>query len=144
MSPTTRSQRLETPPPQRSRGIQANTIKKGRFFNAWDTRDSTDTLGAICKATDTTQITARRWLKQREQIGSPALRRTRKLSNRLGRKSKVSDETYKMLVSPSRNPSAISSMRLKSNSTIYRLKHVNSRPDLSKLQREAGGSNRHM
>src|SRR5277367_590794 len=104
MAPHTRSQRLETPPPQRLRGTQADTIQKGRFFNAWDARDATDTLGAICKVAETTEPTARRWLKQREQLGSPALRRTRKLSNRLGRRSKVSDETCQMLVSPSRNP----------------------------------------
>jgi hypothetical protein len=104
MAPTTRSQRPHTPPPHRSRGIQATTTKKVRFYQAWDTRDTHETIRAICKATDTTSPTGRRWLHERELLGSKAYRRTRKLSDRLGRTSAVSDETCKMLVSPSRNP----------------------------------------
>jgi hypothetical protein len=66
---------------------------------------SIDTMRSICKATNTTSPpTGRRWLKQRDLLGSPAFRRTRKLSSRLGRKSRISDETCKILVSPSRNP----------------------------------------
>jgi hypothetical protein len=104
MAPQTRSHRLETPPQERSKDIEADTIKKSRFFNAWDTRETGVTVRSICKKTKTTTPTGRRWLKQRAQLGSPALRRTRKLSDRLGRKSRISEETCKMLVSPSRNP----------------------------------------
>jgi hypothetical protein len=104
MAPNTRSQGLKTPSPQRSRGTQADTIQKARFFSAWDARESTDSIRSICKDTKTTKGTASRWLRQREQLGSPALRRTRKLSDRLSKKSKVSNEVLQMLVSPSRNP----------------------------------------
>ena len=104
MAPFTRAQSPQTPPKQRSRGIQADTIKKARFFNAWDARDTTKPMRSILEATDTTKPTALRRLKQRDELGTPALRRTRKLSDRLGRKSRISDETCKMLVSPSRNP----------------------------------------
>ena len=104
MAPITRSKRPQTPPPQRLRGIQADTIKKSRFFQAWDERGSQETMHAICQAIGTTSPTGRRWLHERDQLGSKAYRRTRKLSHRLGRKSAVSDETCKMLVSPSRNP----------------------------------------
>ena len=104
MPPITRSQRAQTPSPQRSRGTQADTIQKVRFFNIWDERASHDSLSSICRDIDIPRPTARRWLRQREQLGSPAYRRTRKLSQRLGKPSTVSDETCKLLVSPSRNP----------------------------------------
>jgi len=92
MAPNTRSQGLKTPSPQRSRGTQADIIQKARFFSAWDARESTDSIRSIYKATKTTKGTASRWLHQREQLGSPTLRRTRKLSDHLGRKSKISDK----------------------------------------------------
>lgn len=52
----------------------------------------------------TDEGTARRWIKQRENMGSLAYRRTRKMSNKLGRRSKVTKKVCKMLVSPSQNP----------------------------------------
>jgi transposase len=104
MPPITRSQRPQTPPERRSRGIQADTIKKTRFFEAFDKRDNAESLRSVSKAVDIPESTARRWLHERNQLGSKAYRRTRNLSDRLGRKSRVSDETCKMLVSPSRNP----------------------------------------
>ena len=104
MAPRTRSQGYKSPSKQRSRGIQANTPQKSAFYGAWDARESGETLKSICDATDTTTPPARRWLHQREILGSPAYRRTRKLSNHLEKPSYVSDETCKKLVSPSRNP----------------------------------------
>lgn len=104
MAPQTRSKGYKSPPKQRSRGIQAKTPKKSDFYGAWDRRASGETLKSICEATDTTTPTARRWLHQRDILGSPSYRRTRKLSDRLGRGSGISKETCQMLVSPSRNP----------------------------------------
>ena len=48
--------------------------------------------------------TGARWLKQRDKIGSPTHRKTRQRSKVLGRRSRVSKETCKMVVSPRRNP----------------------------------------
>jgi hypothetical protein len=104
MAPITRSMRPQTPPPHRSRGKQADTIKKSRFYEAWDNYQSSESIHVICITTDTTSPTARRWIHQRDLLGSKGYRRTRKLSDRLGRTSRVSNETCKMLVSPSRNP----------------------------------------
>jgi hypothetical protein len=104
MAPSTRSTRRETTPDQRSRGPEADTIKKTRFYNAYDSRYKDETLTAIAADCGTTQPTASRWLHQRSILGSPAYRHTRKISKRLRRRSKVTDEMYKMLVSPPRNP----------------------------------------
>jgi hypothetical protein len=50
-----------------------------------------------------THPNGQRWLDQRAQHGSPTYYQTRSLSNKLGRRPKVLAETYKILVSPSRN-----------------------------------------
>ena len=65
-----------------------NTIKKSRFFDAFDHKAKDDSLAQICKRPDINipPSTARTWLRKREIIGSPAYRRTRKISARLGRK----------------------------------------------------------
>lgn len=104
MAPKTRSNRFHTPPYQSADGLPADTIKKTRFFQAYDDRKPGETKRSICQAIGTTSPTARRWLQEREQLGSKAYRRTRKLSNRLGRKVSVPNETIKQLVSPSKNP----------------------------------------
>ncbi|KAF2433287.1 hypothetical protein EJ08DRAFT_647349, partial [Tothia fuscella] len=76
-----------TPPssPKRSE----YSIDKCRFFDAYDRKKSATSLGQICRRRDIDikPSTARTWLKKREILGYGARRRTRKLSNRLGRKS---------------------------------------------------------
>jgi hypothetical protein len=80
-----------TPPTSPKRG-EFNTIQRARFFNAFDSKENDAGLARVCKTLDfhLPPSTARRWLKERDIQGSPALRRTRKQSFRLGRKSKVS------------------------------------------------------
>ena len=104
MAPTTRSTGRETPPPKGTKGCEADTIKKSRFFNAYDERIGYDSLRSISKDFDITHPCALKWLWQRNELGSPTYRRTRKRSLRLGRTPKVSKEQCQMLVSPSKNP----------------------------------------
>ena len=91
----------------RSKGLQGciqyDTPAKARFFDAWDSRGPNDTINTIAAAKAPSLSSAHRWLKQRNTLGSPGLRRTRKLSKNLGRPSQVSAGVCKMLVSPSQN-----------------------------------------
>ncbi|PMD18510.1 hypothetical protein NA56DRAFT_245081 [Hyaloscypha hepaticicola] len=104
MAPNTRRTSRHTPPRGTEEGIQANTIKKIRFFHAYDKEISFKSLRHMASEEHTDEGTARRWIKQRENMGSLAYRRTRKMSNKLGRRSKVTKKVCKMLVSPSQNP----------------------------------------
>jgi hypothetical protein len=97
MAPKTRSK-------GRQRHQEYNTPEKARFFNAWDNKKLEETFTSIATQKAPSIGTAHRWLQQRDLLGSPATRRTRKLSTRLGRHSRVSAETCHMLVSPSQNP----------------------------------------
>lgn len=69
-----------------------NTIQRTRFYHIYDSKEKDTSLGEVCKQLDFKLLptTARSWIRKRENLGSLALRRTRKLSARLGRKSKVS------------------------------------------------------
>jgi hypothetical protein len=75
-------------PERCSKRREYDTIRKTRFYNAFDSKRTGDSLGQICKRPDINipPSTARTWLRKREIIGSPAYRRTRKTSTRLGRK----------------------------------------------------------
>jgi hypothetical protein len=81
-----------TTPPQSPKRQEFNTIKRGHFFDAYDRKQKNTSLRSICRRPriNIPPSTARRWLTQRDTLGSPALRRTRKLASRLGRKSEVS------------------------------------------------------
>jgi hypothetical protein len=92
MAPITRSRSRQTPPPTNSRPGDYDTVKKLRFFNAYDARGPTDSLRSIAHDYAPSLPTAHRWLKERTQLGSPAYRRTRKLSTRLGRRPAILKE----------------------------------------------------
>ena len=68
------------------------TTKRVRFFDAWDSKEKAVSVAHICRKLDfgLAPSTARKWLRQRDIQGSPAIRRTRKQSSRLGRPAKVS------------------------------------------------------
>ena len=101
MAPNTRQTHRENTPPKHKRRTEWNTPQKSHFFSKIQAYSS---LRAAAKAEHIPFSTAQRWAKQRKDYGSPSLRRTRPLSNKLGRREKLSPEIYKKLVSPSRNP----------------------------------------
>ena len=101
MAPNTRQTHRENTPPKHKRRTEWNTPQKSHFFSKIQAYSS---LRAAAKAEHIPFSTAQRWAKQRKDYGSPSLRRTCPLSNKLGRREKLSPEIYKKLVSPSRNP----------------------------------------
>jgi hypothetical protein len=104
MAPSTRRNLRVTPLPGPSKGREANTVRKTRFYDAWDREHERRSIRAICKDHNITEGTGRLWKRQREELGSLAYRYTWKLSSNLGRRLKVTKSICKMLVSPSRNP----------------------------------------
>ena len=74
-----------TTPPRPIERREANTIKRTRFFEAYDRKSRSDTIKSIALQHDIRPRTAEYWLRQRRIQGSPAFRRTRKQSTRLGR-----------------------------------------------------------
>ena len=77
-----------------------DTIRKCRFYDTFDSRQKGDSLRQICKQPQINipPSTARRWLRERDILGSKSSRRTRKISKRLGRKYKVAEATLAPLL----------------------------------------------
>jgi hypothetical protein len=69
-----------------------DTTRRARFFQAWDSKKNNAGVGTVCQKLDfhLPPSTARDWIRQRDNQGSKALRRTRKQSFRLKRKPTVS------------------------------------------------------
>jgi hypothetical protein len=86
-------------PPREIERKEYDTVKRKHFFDAFDFRSPSDSLNQICKREDINlpPSTARRWLKQREILGSPAIRKTRKLSSKLGRNAILPDSLLEEL-----------------------------------------------
>ncbi len=85
------------------RKIVRDTPRRVRFFDAYDHRKKDVSLRQFCKepTISVPQSTASYWLQQRKQLGSPAIRRTRKLStNRLGRSQSLTDTFLRFLINP--------------------------------------------
>ena len=76
-----------------------DTTRRARFFHAFDSKEKDVGLARLCQTLDfkLPPSTARRWIKERDIQGSPAFRRTRKQSLRLGRPAKVSAADLKRL-----------------------------------------------
>ena len=104
MAPNTRAEDRFTPPPGPEKGFPATTRKRTRFFNAYDRDHATKSFRQLCVDEDVGESTGRYWLRQRRNLGHLAIRRTRKLSDKLGMKSKVTKTICKMLVDPKQNP----------------------------------------
>ena len=81
-----------------------DTVKKSRFFEAYDSQTRGEqSLQSLASQQGITKSTAHDWLRKRQIQGSPAYRRSRKFSKRLGRQPKLTDEQLQRLLSPS-NP----------------------------------------
>ena len=104
MAPSTRRTERPSTPIKRTHGEELDTIKKSRFFEAYDEKDPKESMRAFATRCSIPRATAQRWLQQRELEGSAAYRRKRKQSIRLGRPSKVSKELCQQLCDPTQNP----------------------------------------
>ena len=93
MPPITRSKALKTPSPPSSPRHVFDTLKRVRFFRDFDHEYPQKSKRAIAAKNGIDESTGRLWLKQRKELGSPAYRRTRRLSNNLGRHSKLLKES---------------------------------------------------
>ena len=80
------------------------TPKRHDFYRDFDKDGTTKSMRAIYRDNNIDESTGRLWKKQRENFGSMAVRRTRTISKRLGRPSKILKSTCKMLVDPRYNP----------------------------------------
>jgi transposase len=88
-----------TPPPSESAETtrrEADTIRKTRFFEAYDGRQPGDTIDTIAKAQGVNRWAADTWLRQRRAIGIAAYRRTGK--HRSGRPKKITDAQVNQLL----------------------------------------------
>jgi hypothetical protein len=103
MAPSTRKTNRIATPSRREKPGEADTPKKSALYHAYDTRDASESIRSLASRFEITHPTALNWLHDREINGSPAYRHKRRRSDKLGRRSRVSAETCKMLVSPSRN-----------------------------------------
>jgi transposase len=93
-----------TTPTGATKRKEADTVKKSRFFEAYDSQTrGGESLQSLATKYGITKRTVSNWLKQRQIQGSPAYRRSRKLSKRLGRQPKLTDEQLQRLLSSS-NP----------------------------------------
>ena len=104
MAPTTSFTSRITPPPGPFREHEADTMKKTRFYTAYDKEIRFKSVRQIAYDSKTPESTARRLLKQRENMGSLAYRTTRMKSHKLRRPSKVTKSISKMLIDLAKNP----------------------------------------
>lgn len=104
MSISTRSAYYPSTPKRSDKGQEYDTLRKTRFYDALDRSGGHKSLRQITREYAPSYGTGARWKKERELLGSPSYRRTRKLSCRLGAPLRVSKETAQMLVNPNQNP----------------------------------------
>ena len=104
MSISTRSTYYPRTPSRSERAHEYDSITKTRFYNALDRSGKRKSFRTITREYAPSHGTGCRWKKERELLGSPSYRHTRKLSTRLGQPPKISAATTQMLVDPKRNP----------------------------------------
>ena len=92
MAPSTRNTNRDTPLPDGVLRKESDTIKKLRFFNAYDKRSADESQSSISRDIGVSQTTGSRWLQERRILGSPAYGRSRNRSLKLGPRLKVTDE----------------------------------------------------
>jgi transposase len=104
MPQPTRSNPFRTPSPEPLCGKEGTPTRKTRFFDALARDYGTKSLRRISASFGISDSCGRKWRDQWLKMGSLARQKTRLSSKVLGRKSRVTKEMCKMLVSPSRNP----------------------------------------
>lgn len=104
MAVVTRQQMRACTPPDRKPSSEYDTIKRNRFYDAWDNRQHGESLRHVSGRVGLPPSTCSDWLRQRIELGRDAHRRTRRVARKhLGRPFKLSTATIEMLVGP-QNP----------------------------------------
>ena len=98
MAPSTPSRKRPREESNDSNHKVPDTIKRTRFFEAWDTRELGESLRSFIQHYSIARSTANDWLNQRDELSDQAYRTTRKTSDKLGRKSRISKEQCKFIV----------------------------------------------
>ena len=78
------------------------TPHRSRFFQAYDKAIKSTSFASICRRPEVNipPSTGRLWLKQRKMLGSPAIRRTRRLSTNLGQPRRLDSPLLSSLLDP--------------------------------------------
>lgn len=97
-----RNYRANTPPTAKRR--EFDTPRKAQFYHDYDMRLPGTSIRQVERNNDIRHATAARWLKERQILGSPARRRSRKRSSLLGPHFQVSKEQCQDLINPDKNP----------------------------------------
>ncbi len=88
--------------PPKSRRVEADTIKKTRFFHVIDHRGK-KTISLMCRDEEVSYDTDKLWLRQRKQLGTPtASRRVGK--NRAEPAVKVTEQKLNEMLDDQKNP----------------------------------------
>jgi hypothetical protein len=101
MPPTTRASKRDITPNRHIANREYDTVKKTRFYDAYDERFPRESLRSISRSENVPKSSARKLLQQRKLLVSLAYRRTRLQSQNLRPHETVSKDTYRMLVSTS-------------------------------------------
>lgn len=104
MGRQTRSGYRETTPVNQIEPHEADTIKKTRFYRLFDQKPTNQGLRAFSRLHHFAESTTRRWIHQRSILGTPAYRRTRTLSTRLGPPLRATEAQIRMLLDDQTNP----------------------------------------
>jgi len=89
--------------PTKPKRHEYDTPRRARFFHTYFSRRKGTSLGSICrrKGIEIPVSTARSWIAKYEKEGSPSIRRTRRHSNRLGRKPALDVKQLEPILDPS-------------------------------------------
>ena len=104
MPPITRPKNKRITPECSPKHREANTVKKTKFFDAWDEKSPSESKRAFFTHFQVAPHTGRRWLHERNLFGISAYRSARKNSENLGRPRIIDSDTLNLLASPSKNP----------------------------------------
>src|ERR1700743_505601 len=128
MPPQPRATYRPSTPPTNSGRTEANTLRKSRFFSVYDQKKESKSLRAIAREEKVEESTARKWLRQRRNLGSLAYSHTFLGDLRKFRKSRLiySFRLLGILFE-------MSALRLKLLSTNLRFSLANSSDDLNNL-----------
>lgn len=104
MAPPTRSQPFRTLSPEPLANREATTRRKTKYIDTVLRNRGSRSLHSLAANAKISESTGRKWMKQWQNIGSEAMRKTWPKSKILGKKSRVTKSMCKLLCSPSRNP----------------------------------------